>query len=361
MFVIRNGQFLRGIFPLDALLAILAILAITQLAIPVQAQTNTWVKNVFFYKFPVGHNGGSGSGVAGMEKALDELAAEKGFTVIKSDKQADMAKANLIAKNIQVVLWPPNEGGDACLAEGTLQTGFMEWVEAGGGFISQHAANGLGSWTWAWNAANVVQPYIADQGDQITANVSLYDSTALDYAKYPLPYHMKNFMKDLPKPITLADEWYSIEADPRSKNWQQSRAGWDNRWNDRAYGLQDIWPVASIDDNSWVKDGVKQIPRKSLPFHPIIWHHKSAKGLVALNYIGHGAPVWLLRNAWAKEVLWREIRWTSRDPAYWDSAVVVSVRSEKTIPKHLRSDAHSDEVLRNILGKTQTIKYLKGF
>jgi hypothetical protein len=256
--------------------------------------------------------------------ALKAMSTAKGFTLIEAPDPNQLAYANLKSKNVQVLIWGPNEGGDPVLPEGPLQNGVQQWVEEGGGYIGIHNGNALGVRTWPWQFANVIQTYNGDTGDNVKGPLTVYDSTAPGYAQYPLPDHMKRMLNGMKKSNTFTDEWYSMFGDPRKSIALEAEPGfkkdWKTDWAAADYGLKNTWVLAYTDDGNWIKpDGGKAGASVVMgAFHPISWAHFTKKGRTIVNLALHNTQIYTQNNNWYGEMMWRNIAWAAGDPFYFD-------------------------------------------
>lgn len=256
---------------------------------------------------------------------LKALATAHGFTLIEATDPNQLAYNNLKAKNVQVVVWGPNEGGDAVLPEGNLQTGFQQWVEEGGGYIGIHNGNALGVRTWPWQFANVIQTYNGDTGDGVKGPLSVYDSNVTATTYQPLPQHVKRMMAGLKRTNTFTDEWYSIYGDPRSSIALEREPGfkkdWNTAWGDKSYGLRDVWVLTFSDDANWIKPDGKKAGSNTVmgAFHPLSWAHFTKKGRTIINLALHNTQIYSQNNNWYHDLMWRKLGWAAGDPYYFDT------------------------------------------
>jgi hypothetical protein len=283
--------------------------------------TDGFVKNVMIFSKQNGHNQSMVSTV----NQLKALAQEHNFTLYEASDANMLAYSNLKAKNIQVVVWGPNEGGDGVLPEGPLQTGFQQWVEEGGGYIGVHSGNALGVRTWPWQFANVIQTYNGDTGDGVKGPLTVYDSTVTVTQYKPLPKHVKRMMAGLSKSNNFTDEWYSMYGDPRSSIALEHEPGfrkdWKEEWGDPSYGLRDVWVLSFTDDGDWTKSDGKKVGSQTVmgQFHPISWAHFTKKGRTIINLGLHNTQIFSQNNNWNANLLWRNLGWTAGDPYYFDT------------------------------------------
>lgn len=281
------------------------------------AQAPQHIKRVLLFDQELGH----GDVKQMLRTFLTNLAIEKGFDLDTADGATRNKMGYASLKNYQVVVWGSNEGGDPVLPEGELQNGFQRWVEEGGGYIAFHSGTGLGTLSWPWQFACMIQPYQADQGQGINARAHLYDNTAPDYNLYPHAVHTQKMLAGLPDPGTLVDEWYSVVADPRKsiRLQVQQPNQFQAAWGAESYGLKKVWALLWVDGDSWTRGGTVRPSVYIGRFHPVAWAHMAGQGATIQMTMGHqvNPGFFAQSNNFGKEFMWRAIRWAGKDCEYW--------------------------------------------
>lgn len=139
-------------------------------------------------------------GIAGARRALDAIAARRGFALFHGENGA-LFDAERLARFDVVVF--SNATGD--MLSPAQQRAFEQWLEAGGGWLGIHSAGDLSHADWRWYVDTLIGARFIGHilGPQTqTARVVVED------AAHPAT-------RGLPAEFEHEEEWYSWDRSPR--------------------------------------------------------------------------------------------------------------------------------------------------
>lgn len=209
-------------------------------------------------------------GIAGGKVAINAIAKEDGFTVFETENGAVFNARDLALFDSVVFL---NATGD--LFNEAQESAFVQWMEAGGGWVGVHAAGDSSHKGWDWYRANLI-------GADFTAHIM---GPQFQEAKVMLENQWHPVVAELPETWLHTEEWYSWEESPRVEGFTILAT-----LDEESYSpVQKIW---GAENDLRMGD------------HPVVWSNCVGQGRSAYLAMGHRADAFeqpqvrkLLRNA----------------------------------------------------------------
>jgi len=205
--------------------------------------------------------------------AFEKLAAQKGWTIVATDKGGAVRPETL--QKFDAVIWNNVSGDVLTLAQ---RQALKNYIEAGGGFLAVHGSAGDPAYFWDWYADKLIgarfkgHPMAPQFQD---ARVVVEDRSHPIAAKLPSEWVMN-------------DEWYSFRTNPRA-------AG--------------AHVILTLDESSYKPAGMGQDLR--MGDHPIAWSNCLGKGRTFYSAIGHRPEVY--SDARHLALLDAALDWTALD------------------------------------------------
>lgn len=189
-----------------------------------------------------------GPSVDAGERALREIAARKGWTVVVTDRGGAMTAATL--RHFDAVVWN-NVSGDVLTLR--QRAAFRRYIEQGGGFVGIHGAGGDLAYFWDWYADTLLGARFKGH----PTNPSFRDARVqVDRAD--------SITRGLPPSWSMNDEWYSFFASPRATG---------------------ATVLLTLDETSYAPFGGGT--SIAMGDHPIAWKRCLGEGRVFYSAIGH--------------------------------------------------------------------------
>ena len=191
-----------------------------------------------------------GPSVEAADRALREMAQQRGWALIVTDKGG--AITHSLLKNIDAVIWNNISGDVLTLTE---RSALRSYVEKGGGLVAFHGSGGDPVYFWDWYADTLIgarfknhpmNPQFQD------AHVNIEDD------KSPLS-------RDLAPGWTMNDEWYSFQNNPRDSGAHIIATLDESTYSPKGMGGQDL----------------------HMGDHPIVWTRCVGAGRSFYSAIGH--------------------------------------------------------------------------
>lgn len=255
-----------------------------------QAPLKTNLKRVLVLDKSQGGANGHKESRADFNKALAELAAEKGFTVTtigQRDPASIIASEFSMASlaNYQAVIFSNNDGVHSQL-DATSKANLEAYVKTGGGLIPMHAASAFIN-NWPWITSVLVESFYGPFGnDQPKANV-VHDAEGTNEGT-----ETQGIFKGLTAPQGFMDEFYSFRASPRAR--------------------PDVTILLTVDEKSYTKPVSGAMGED----HPIVWSKAEGKGRVVSNSLGHSWSTnnaYTAKNSYLKHFLYGTLRYVAGD------------------------------------------------
>lgn len=190
-----------------------------------------------------------GPSVDAGERALREIAASKGWSVVVTDRGGAITDASL--RRFDAVVWN-NVSGDVLTLR--QRAAFRRYIERGGGFVGIHGAGGDLAYFWDWYADTLI-------GARFTAHPN---NPSFQDARVQVDRPDSAITRGLPPTWTMNDEWYSFAASPRTTGANV---------------------LLTLDETSYAPIGASA--DISMGDHPIAWTRCLGKGRVFYSAIGH--------------------------------------------------------------------------
>lgn len=188
--------------------------------------------------------------VAAAHAAIAEIAAQRGWSAVFSDKGAVFNPRDLA--RFDAVLWN-NVSGDALTVP--QETAFRRWIERGGGFAGVHGSGGDPAWVWDWYADTLIGARFI--GHPMTPQ---FQAATVQVAEPG-----RGVARGLPASWTMTEEWYSFARSPRANG---------------------AHVVATLDEASYSPVGIGGQDLR-MTDHPIAWTRCIGNGRSFYSAIGH--------------------------------------------------------------------------
>ncbi|SDO20381.1 Protein of unknown function [Nakamurella panacisegetis] len=206
------------------------------------------------------HTDGIAAGIA----QIQALGVEHHFAVDATEDAAAFTAANLAQYSTVIFLSTTSPTADALLTAAQRQA-FQAYIEGGGGFFGIHAASDA-NYDWPWYGG-LVGGYFKQHPAIQTASLLLEDRV-----------HPAN--AGLGESISLTEEWYDFQANPRNK----------------------VHVLASVDTRSYSGSTMGLD-------HPISWCQDYEGGRSAYTALGHDATNW--SKPWFQQMVLGSIETTA--------------------------------------------------
>jgi len=192
-------------------------------------------------------------GIAGARRALDAIAAERGFALYHSENGA-LFDADGLARFDVVVF--SNASGD--MLSDAQDRAFERWLEGGGGWIGIHAAGDLSHADWDWYVDNLIG---ADFIGHVMGPQTQQARVVVEDRSHPVT-------QGLPAEFLHEEEWYAWDASPRERGFHV---------------------LLSVDESSYTPEirifGSTTDIR--MGDHPIVWTRCVGRGRALYATMGH--------------------------------------------------------------------------
>ncbi len=205
-----------------------------------------------------------GPSVDAGQRALERIARENGWALVRTDKAGVMRPALL--RQFRVVVWN-NVSGDVLTVP--QRAAFRRYIEAGGGYKGFHGSAGDPLAFWDWYLDTLVGARFLGH----PMNPQFQQATVRMEPSAPAPA--------VPSEWSLTDEWYSFKANPRASGARV---------------------VATLDERSY-----KPADFAMGADHPIAWTRQVGRGRSFYSAIGHRPEVY--DDARVLEVMRAGIAW----------------------------------------------------
>ena len=192
-----------------------------------------------------------GDAIAAGEAMFRDLAAKNGWSLYQTENGAIFSPA--ILSRFHAVVWS-NASGD--VLSDPQRAALRGWIEAGGGFVSIHAAGDNSHESWPWYTAEIIGARFV--GHTLWPHIPRA-TVRIEAADHPV-------MAGLPAVWSRADEWYSFDRSVRGKGYRV---------------------LANLDESTYERGGPGSGKLSMGKDHPVIWSHCQAKGRVLYSALGH--------------------------------------------------------------------------
>ncbi|MEZ4334019.1 MAG: ThuA domain-containing protein [Myxococcota bacterium] len=211
-------------------------------------------------------------GIAGARRALDAIAARRGFALFHSENGA-LFDAERLARFDVVVF--SNATGDVLSPE--QERAFRHWLEQGGGWIGLHSAGDISHAEWTWYLDELI-------GARFIGHI-LGPQTQPARVVVEDPTHPAT--RGLPAAFEHEEEWYSWDRSPREAGFHV---------------------LLTVDESSYDPSirFLGSVTDLRMGDHPVAWWRCVGRGRALYETMGHGARAYenpahalLLENALA--------------------------------------------------------------
>jgi type 1 glutamine amidotransferase len=203
-------------------------------------------------------------------KALTEIAAARGWSIVRTDNGAVFNPAQL--KRFDAVVWNNVSGDALTLAQ---RGAFKAYIEGGGGFVGMHGSGGDPNYFWDWYADTLI-------GARFIGHPN---NPQFQPARVVVEDRSHPATQGLGPEWTMTEEWYSFASSPRARGARV---------------------LASLDERSYSPAGGEG-QNLRMGDHPIAWTRCIGRGRSFYTAIGHRPESYVEPHA--RKLLEQGIAW----------------------------------------------------